>query len=226
MTIGMPGGYGMMPTPVTRPAACCSGNSSTSPVCSAWNAARGVVSISGRLPKASACRASMRLLRMYSNISLLRSRRPMPLQRRIAVVVALEGQQHVDQRAPLALGYADAEQAQHHKVGDARRHNVVAVEKGPEDGRRDALRQQLAVGAHARHHDADLDRVEHAPAFFQACKAMPFSAWLQLPAGGIAGQLFGIGIGKINRLAGFTIADLRRVPRLEEPVAAAGEPAG
>ncbi|MNX95822.1 hypothetical protein D3C86_1281140 [compost metagenome] len=98
----------------------------------------------------------------------------------------------------------------------------MAIEEGAEHGRGNALRLQLTVGAHARHHDADLDRVEQAPARLQAGETVPFGARLELPAGRIGGQLLGIGVGEIDQFAAL-VMHLGGVPRLEEPVAAAGE---
>jgi hypothetical protein len=93
----------------------------------------------------------------------------------------------------------------------------VAPDIGGDDVGRNALLVELAIVLHAGADDAELDRVEHAPAIGQAVEAMPFLAGMQDPAIRIRGKLFGRCLVEWHLLAGLRIGDLIGIPRREEP---------
>ena len=82
---------------------------------------------------------------------------------------------------------------------------------------------EFAVVLHAGADDAELDRIEHAPAIGNAIEAMPLLARVQHPAFRIGGQLLGRRFVKRHLLAALRVLDLGRIPRREEPVLLRGE---
>ena len=140
-------------------------------------------------------------------------------QRRVAVVVGLEVQQGVQQRAPLALGDAHREQEQHHVIGGARGHDAVTADIRGDDVGRDAVFGELAVILHAGTDDAELDRIEHAPAVGNDRRSRATSrpdAAPSSPDRWRAARWGAAGTGLLRPL--FAILDLGRVPRCKEPV--------
>ena len=109
-------------------------------------------------------------------------------QRFVGVVVRLEVQQGVHQRAPFALGDADREEEQDGEVGGLFHLDPNLVEVGCDQGGRDAAFLERAIGLHAGGDHRDFDRVEHAIAIFQVLEAMPGLARVQHPAVGVGDQ--------------------------------------
>ena len=108
-------------------------------------------------------------------------------------------------------------------VGRARWHDPVPGEVGGDDVRGNALRVEFAILLHAGAHDAELDRVEHAPVVGDVVEAVPQLTRMQHPARGFRGEQFCRRLVERNALACLRVLDVGRVPRREEPVLLPGE---
>ena len=75
-----------------------------------------------------------------------------------------------------------------------------------------------AIRLHARTDDAELDRVEHAPAVRQVLEAMPALARMQNPVTRVRRELLRGHFVKRDALAALRVAHRLRIPGREEPV--------
>ena len=138
---------------------------------------------------------------------------------RVGLVQALEVQERVQERAPLALRDAHGEEEHDLEIRGARGHDALAVQVVRHERRRNAVLPDRAVVAHAGREDADLDRVEHDPVFLQAGEPVPGRAVFDAPAALVGREKLARGVGKGVGLSGLEVRDRVGVPRFEEPAA-------
>src|SRR3954470_19462953 len=92
-----------------------------------------------------------------------------------------------------------------------RGHDAVLAEIGRDQIARNALLGELSIVAHAGADDAELDRVEQAPAVRQVVETMPLLAGMQHPAVGIGREQLGWRVYEGDALATRPL-HRRRVP--------------
>jgi hypothetical protein len=91
-------------------------------------------------------------------------------------------------------------------------HDTLFAEVGGDEVAGNAVVDQGPVVVHAGTDDAELDRVEQAPAVEHVLEAVPGLAGMQHPAVGVVRQERRRRIGEGHLVAGRRIEDLRRVP--------------
>ncbi len=99
----------------------------------------------------------------------------------VAVIQPLEFKERIDQRAPFTLRDAHGEEKEHGIVASFFHHDAAGVEKGTDDGGRDAKVLHLAADRDTRRDQIYLDGVEQAVVLCQTLKPVPCCVGLQYP---------------------------------------------
>src|SRR3954468_21255609 len=102
-------------------------------------------------------------------------------ERRVGVVIALELEEDVQQRAPFPFGDPDREEEENREVSGFLHFNAVMMEvRRDERGRDAALLQSAAIG-HSRSDHRHLDWIQHAEVVFYVSESVPVLAGMENP---------------------------------------------
>ena len=138
-------------------------------------------------------------------------------QGRVAIVVALEVEQRVDQRPPLAFGDADREEEEDREVGRSPPRRPGGGDR-PSERRPGSPAVEHPVG-HARASPPNLDRVQHTVAVLEIARSRASPRPGAAPStrgrwhSDLRGRVF-----EPDPLAALAVLHRVRVPGIEEPV--------